>query len=116
MATNIRTGTVTQAATAIALEIECGFSPDYFKIWNQTDGIYEEWFKGMTDAHGLIVDLANTATAGAAYPAQVTVATSLGITPSGDSSTDTFKGVTFGLHTTINIASKVYYWIATTQQ
>lgn len=107
----IRTGTVTQAATAIALNVECGFHPSYVKIWSVTDGLSEEWIRGMTDAHGIILkgDLTSTATAGDVC---VEVVTSLGITPSGDGATDTFKGFTFGLQTDINIASKVYHWVA----
>lgn len=102
-----KTGTFTQAATAVAYEISIGFVPDYFKIWNQTDGIYEEWFKGMTDAHGIIMDGTAVSTA-----ANATITTANGITPSGDAATDDFKGVTYGLHTTINIASKVHFWAA----
>jgi hypothetical protein len=106
-----RTGTLTQAATAVAVNISCGFHPSYVRIVNTTDGVSEEWFRGMTDAHGIIHqgDLTSTATAG---DTSIKVVTSLGITPSGDGATDTFKGFTFGLQTDINIASKVYYWVA----
>jgi hypothetical protein len=111
---HIATGTLTQAATAVAVNISCGFHPSYVKIWNTTDGVSEEWIRGMTDAHGIVHqgDLTSTSTAA---DTAVKVVTALGITPSGDATTDTFKGFTFGLQTDINIASKVYFWVAMTQ-
>jgi hypothetical protein len=106
---HLKVGNFTQAATAIAVEVNCGFAPDKVKIVNLTDGDYEEWYKGMTDGHG-IISLAGTA-------AQLvrTAVTVNGITPSGDAAADTFKGFTFGLNTGINIAAKVYYWEAELQ-
>lgn len=103
---HIKVGTFTQAATAIAYEVECGFAPSRVKIVNITDGDYEEWYKGMTDAHGIISQ------AGTANQLVRTAVTANGITPSGDAAADTFNGFTFGLNTGINIASKVYYWEA----
>ena len=103
---HVEVGTFTQAATAIAVNVSCGFSPSYVKIINVTDGDTMEWFRGMTDAHGL------KSLAGTANQLKLTAVTANGITPSGDGAADTFKGFTFGLDTDINIASKVYRWVA----
>lgn len=106
MSAQIKVGSFTQAATAVAYNISIGFVPTYFKITNFTDGDYEEWYTGMTDAHGVL------SVAGTAFQGVRTAITANGITPSGDAAGDTFKGVTFGLNTSINIASKVYRWVA----
>jgi hypothetical protein len=78
-------------------------------ITNFTDGDTMEWYKGMTDAHGI------KSLAGTANQLKRTAVTANGITPSGDAAADTFKGFTFGLDTDINIASKVYRYIAVLQ-
>ena len=109
---HIEVGTFTAAATAVAMDISCGFHPSYVKVINVSDGDTMEWFRAATalsgggDAYGL------KSLAGTAAQLKLTPVTSNGITGSGDASTDTFKGFTFGLDTDINIASKVYRYIA----
>ncbi len=52
MAAEIRTGSY--VGTAAAINVQLGWTPDYVKVWNETDGdeIYE-WFSGMTAGHAL---------------------------------------------------------------
>ena len=68
-----------------------GFKPRYVHVFNETDCIEEEWFEGMADAEGLLRIADGTGT----------LITTNGITPAVD-------GFTFGLNTTIYIASKQY--------
>lgn len=67
MAAEIRTGTYT--GTGAAVNIELGWTPDYVKVVNVTDGDeYWEWFAGMTAAHAIytrsVTDNATTGNAG----------------------------------------------------
>lgn len=57
MDNNIRISTFT--GTGAAINVSCGFIPDYVRILNVTDGdITHEWFRGMTDGTGVDTALA----------------------------------------------------------
>jgi len=106
------TGGFTQATTAIAVDLEIGFKPKYFRIFNETLGNFEEWNSSMADAEGIL-------NPGSLASVVAKLITSNGITPILTESTssphttpNTIEGVTFGLDTTINTASDVYTWIA----
>ena len=77
--------------TVAAREFLVGFKPRYVRVYNETDGITEEWFEGMADAEGLLRIANGTAS----------LITTNGITPSA-------QGFTLGLNTTIYITSKQY--------
>lgn len=96
MAIEIKTGTVT--GTGAAIDIQLGFTPDYFKIANITDGdTIDEWWNGMDAGTSL-----RTTTAVA------TLATN-GITAYAGDTTHA-KGVTIG--TSISESAKVLYYMA----
>jgi len=108
----IATGGFTQATTAIAVNIEIGFKPKCFRIFNETLGVYEEWNDQMADAEGIL-------NPGSVASTVSKLITSNGITPILTESTSsphtapsTIEGVTFGLDTTVNTASDVYTWVA----
>jgi len=109
---NCKTGGFTQAATAIAVNIQIGFVPKWFKIFNETLGNFEEWNDSMADAEGIL-------NPGSLASVVAKLITSNGITPILSSATDathtdptTIMGLTFGLDTTINAPDDVYTWIA----
>lgn len=72
MAAEIKIGSYT--GTGAAVNIELGWTPDYVKIVNITDGDeYWEWFTGMTAAHAIYTrSVTDNATSGNASITRIT--------------------------------------------
>jgi hypothetical protein len=92
---NIVVGAYISTSTAAAFDIECGFTPRYVRIVNETSGDVIEWFEGMADAEGYKRVAAGTGA----------LVTSNGITPLAN-------GFTVGLDTDINVISEQLSYIA----
>lgn len=91
----IAVGSYIESGTAVAINIDCGFTPRYVRVVNQTSGDAMEWFHGMTAAHALKQVAAGTRTA----------ITSNGITVDAN-------GFTIGLDTDVNVTAEQIRWIA----
>lgn len=97
---NIVVGTYT--GDTAAQNISLGFTPDYVKVWNATDGdICWEWFNGLGAGDALqTTNHADT---------QLSLITSNGIDAYVGSST---AAVGFTIGTTLSESAKVYRYIA----
>lgn len=83
----VKTGSY--VGTGAAVTVELGFTPDYIRVWNETDGDEAyEWFKGMTNGHAL--KSANNAST------QFSKITSNGISGYAGTVADKSAGITFG--------------------
>lgn len=98
-----KTGGFTQAATAIAVDVEVGFLPEKVTVENETDRIRMEWDNTMAAGEASITDAAGTRTLIAANGITLIQGTQ-----------EKVQGFTIGLDTagTFNIASKVMKWTA----
>lgn len=97
---NIKIGEYT--GTGAAINVSCGFEPDYVRIWNATDGdTCWEWFRGMGAADAL--QSANHASA------QFSLITSNGVDAYAGSETAS-KGFTVG--TSLSESAKVFRYVA----
>lgn len=85
--TAVKTGSY--VGTGAAVNVELGFTPDYIRLWNETDGDETyEWFKGMTNGHAL--KSANNAST------QFSKITSNGFSAYAGTVGDKSAGITFG--------------------
>lgn len=101
MAGEFKAGSYT--GTGAAIDVQLGFTPDYVKIWNETDGDETyEWFSGMTAGHAL--KSANHASA------QFSKITSNGI--SALSPTDYTKKKGFSVGTAVSESAKIFRYAA----
>lgn len=91
----IVTGAIIESGTAVAVDVNLGFTPRYVKIWNETSGDMIEWNDTMADAEGMKRVAAGTASK----------VTSNGITPSS-------HGFTIGLDTDINVTAEQMSYLA----
>ena len=57
---NVATGSYVDTGAGAAFTITCGFKPRYVLVVNETSGDREEWFYGMTAAHGIKRQAAGT--------------------------------------------------------
>lgn len=89
------TGTFIEGATAVAVDITCGFKPRYVRVENETDRNGYEWFEFMADAEAIKTVAAGTKT----------LITTLGITPAA-------RGFNIGLDLDVNVVSKQISWYA----
>lgn len=94
---NIAVGRYISTSTAAAFDITCGFKPRCVRVFNLNGSglVSIEWFEGMADDSAI-----KRAAAG-----DMTVITSLGITPLSN-------GFTVGLDTDLNVVSEQLSWIA----
>jgi len=100
---NFKTGGFTQATTAVAVNVACGFVPRKVVIENESERVLMEWDDTMANGEATIQVAAGTRT----------LISANGVTPIAGSSS-TKQGFTIGLDTagTFNIASKVMKWTA----
>jgi len=93
---NIAVGRYLTSSTAAAITITCGFKPRWVRVINEAASSSSfEWYEGMADASALKRALAG----------DITVVTTLGITPSA-------SGFTIGLDTDVNVINEQLDWIA----
>lgn len=93
MATEIKVGSYT--GTGAAINVELGFTPDYVKVINVTDGDeYWEWFSSMTNAHAIYTRTVTDN--GVTGNASITRITANGITPLNPTDFTTKQGFTIG--------------------
>lgn len=96
----LATGSYLTDGAAAAINIDCGFTPRYVKVFNETSGDQYEWNQTMANAEAFKRVAAGTGS----------FITTLGITPS--TSTSTFRGFTIGLDLDINVTAETLSWIA----
>lgn len=90
-----------------AQNIQLGFTPDYVKVWNETDGdTYWEWFNGMTAGHAL--QATNHAST------QFSKITSNGITAYAGTEAANSAGFTVG--TALSESAKTFRYLAQANQ
>ncbi len=104
MAAEVKVGTYT--GTAAAINVQLGWTPDYVRVWNVTDGdICWEWFNGLGAGDALqVTNHADT---------QVSLITANGIDTYAGSSTpgsEARKGFTVG--TALSESAKVFRYVA----
>lgn len=92
----------TGTGTGAAINIACGFQPDFVHVVNLTSRDEMMWFQGMTAAHAFKRVAAGTGTA----------ITSLGISMYAGVDGTTAEGFTIGADTDVNVAAETYYYIA----
>jgi len=97
----VSTGTYIQSSTAAAYDVNCGFTPKYVKVFNETSGDQIEWNENMADAEGFKRITAGTGS----------LVTSNGITPIA-ANDGTEMGFTIGLDTDINVSNEQVSWLA----
>ena len=99
-------GTVT--GTGAALNVSCGFKPDYVKVTNITDGdVIHEWYTDMTAAHA--IKTRNVVDNGVTGNSAVALITSNGISQYAGDSSNT-PGFTLG--TDVSESAKVLAYVA----
>lgn len=109
---HIKVGTV--EGTGSAINVECGFTPKYVKVFNYDDAgslfCTVEWFTGMTDDHGLKTSsIADTGTSGNSSSEKIT---SGGISAYAGASASTGEGFTIGTDADINVSAETLFYIA----
>ena len=93
------TGTYITDATVANHDVDCGYTPKYVIVWNETSGDQLEWNDTMADAEGFKRVAAGTAA----------MITSLGITPLDNGTTHGFR---IGLDTDINVINEQVSYLA----
>lgn len=98
----VKIGTV--EGTGAAINIECGFNPDYVKVLNIDSATLEEleWFKGMADASAI----KKTGT-----PTRTKI-TTLGISAYAGVSGSNSLGFTIGADLDVNVVAETIYYLA----
>ena len=93
---NVAVGRYLTSSTAAAIVLTLGFKPRWVRVINEAASSSSfEWYEGMADASALKRALAG----------DITVVTTLGITPSA-------SGFTIGLDTDVNVINEQLDWIA----
>lgn len=95
----VATGTYITDATVANHDVNCGFTPKYVKVWNETSGDQYEWNDTMANAEAFKRVAAGTGS----------FITTLGITPLDNGTTHGFR---IGLDLDINVINEQVSWLA----
>lgn len=83
-------------SSAVAFDVNIGFTPRYIKVTNEDGDSYMEWYQGMADAEAMVL-------IGDTDPVTYSKVTSNGITLVDDGTT---LGFTVGLDTNVNVVNQ----------
>jgi len=98
----VATGTYITDTTAAAHDVNCGFTPKYVRIMNETGDAFMEWNDTMADAEAMVL-------VGDTDPVTWQLVTSNGVTPLDDGTTHGFR---IGLNTDVNVTNQQVSWLA----